>query len=68
MVTGPGEVVVVVLQVPEPLAIGPAAPVQTVTVIVEGAVASPLLSTKFTMLTVQAMPWPPTLLAVLLLH
>jgi hypothetical protein len=44
-VTGSADVVVVVVQVPAPAAIGPAAPTHLVTVIVEGAVAAPPLST-----------------------
>jgi hypothetical protein len=67
-VTGSAEVVVVVVHVPPPAPIGPAAPVHFVTVICDGAVAAPLLSTWFTMVTVHLMPCPPTLLAVSLLH
>lgn len=44
-VIGSADVVVVVLHVPAPAAIGPAAPVHFVTVMSEGAVAAPLLST-----------------------
>ncbi len=60
-VIGSGDELMVVLQVPAPAAIGPAAPVHFVTVISEGAVAAPLLSTWFTMVTVHLMPSPPTL-------
>jgi hypothetical protein len=68
-VTGWAEVVVVVAQVPAPAPIGPAAPEQTVTVIVFGVpVADPPAVTKFTTVTVQETPCPPTLLAVMLLH
>jgi hypothetical protein len=62
-VIGSAEVVVVVLQVAVPLRIGVAASVHFVTVIADGAVAAPLLSTWFTMVTVHRMPCPPTLLA-----
>ncbi len=65
-VTGSTSVVVVVLQVPAPEAIGPAAPTQRVTVIVE--LPGPVPGMKLSIVTVQAMPCPPTLLAVSLLH
>jgi hypothetical protein len=58
---GSADVVTVVEHVPAPAPMGPAAPVHFVTVIVEGAVAAPLLSTWFTMVTVHLMPCPPTL-------
>lgn len=64
-VIGSGDEVMVVLQVPAPAAIGPAAPVHFVTVIAEGAVAAPLLSTWFTMVTVHRMPSPPVLASAL---
>lgn len=40
-VTGPEDDVVFVVQAPAPAPTGPAAPVQTLTVIIEGAVATP---------------------------
>lgn len=68
-VIGWAEVVVVVAQVPAPAPIGPAAPEQVMTVIVFGVpVADPPAVTKFTTVTVQETPCPPTLLAVMLLH
>ncbi len=60
-VIGSAEVVVVVLHVPAPAPMGPAAPVHFVTVTSDGAVAAPLLSRWFTMVTVHLMPCPPTL-------
>jgi hypothetical protein len=59
MVTGSGEVEVVVVQVPPPAPTGPAAPTHCVTEMVEGAVAVmvPLLSvTKLLIVMVQAIP------------
>lgn len=60
-VIGSADVVVVVLHVPAPVPMGPAAPVHLVTVIADGAVAAPLLFTWFTMVTVHLIPRPPTL-------
>ena len=59
----------VVAHVPAPAPMGPAAPEHVVTVIVFGVpVADPPAVTKFTTVTVQETPCPPTLLAVMLLH
>ena len=56
-VTGCAEVDVVVAHVPAPAPIGPAAPTQRVTVIVEGVpVLAPVLVTKFTTVTVHDSP------------
>ena len=66
--TGVAEVDGVVVQVPAPAPIGPAAPTHFVTLIVDGAEAAPLLVTKLSIVTVQERPCPPTLLAVSLLH
>ncbi len=60
-VIGSAEVVVVVAHVPAPAPMGPAAPVHLVTVIAEGAVAAPVPSTAFVIVTVHRMPCPPTL-------
>ena len=69
-VTSSVDVVVVVVQVPAPAPMGPAAPTQRVTVTVVGLAGSmvPVLVTKFAMVTVHEMPWPPTFDAPSSLH
>jgi hypothetical protein len=64
------KVEVFVEQVPAPVPTGPAAPTHLVTVTVEILELSmvPVPVTKFVIVTVQAIPCPPTLLAVSLLH
>jgi len=68
-VIGCVELETVVVHVPAPALIGPAAPTHRVSVTDDGVeVAAPLLVRKFWIVMVQEIPWPPTLLATSLLH